>query len=319
MPTWLSVLLFVLIGLAIFLAAVESLSNALRSLASDKLSGWLRRFTSTGWSAVLVGTGVTMLLDSSSAVIILTIVLVNSGMMPFRNALGVVLGANIGTTFSSQLVALDVGAWSAVPLLAGIVLQHAGRSVFWRSMGSVVFSFGLLFAGLFIMGHAVEPFKDDPALLTWLHGLEHPLKGALIGGLITLVVQSSSATVAMAITLCSKSMLSLPAGVAVMLGAELGTCSDTLLATVKSDRNGLKVGVFHLLFNLISIIVGLLLIGPFLDVVDFLAGELSVAKQVGIAHLLFNMAGVLVALPFLDVLANGLDRLLPSHARTSLR
>lgn len=314
MPTWLSVLLFVLIGLAIFLAAVESLSTALRSLASDKLSGWLRRFTSTGWSAVVTGTVVTMLLDSSSAVIILTIVLVNSGMMPFRNALGVVLGANIGTTFSSQLVALDVGAWSAVPLLVGIVLQHAGRSVVWRSIGSVVFSFGLLFAGLFIMGRAVEPFKGDPALLAWLHGLEHPFKGALIGGLITLVVQSSSATVAMAITLASKGMLGLPAGVAVMLGAELGTCSDTLLATVKSDRNGLKVGVFHLLFNLLSIIVGLLLIGPFLHVVIWLAGDLSVAKQVGVAHLLFNVAGVLVALPLLDVAANALDRILPTHA-----
>jgi phosphate:Na+ symporter len=136
MPTWLSVLLFVLIGLAIFLSAVEALSSALRSLASDRLAAWLGRYTATTWSAVLVGTIVTVLLDSSSAVIILTIVLVNSGVMPFRNALGVVLGANIGTTFSSQLVALDVGAWSAIPLLVGIVLQQVGRSAFWRAVGA---------------------------------------------------------------------------------------------------------------------------------------------------------------------------------------
>ncbi len=137
MPTWLSVLLFVLIGLAIFLSAVEALSSALRSLASDRLAAWLGRYTATTWSAVLVGTIVTVLLDSSSAVIILTIVLVNSGVMPFRNALGVVLGANIRTTFSSQLVALDVGAWSAIPLLVGIVLQQVGRSAFWRAVGCV--------------------------------------------------------------------------------------------------------------------------------------------------------------------------------------
>jgi len=310
----LRIVLLVLTGLAIFLFAVDQMSNALRNVASARLEKWLQRYTGHVLSAVAVGTLITMLLDSSSAVIILTIVLVNSRLMTFRSAIGVVMGANIGTTLSSQIIAFDIGEWSAVPLLFGLVLQHVGRTPQWKGIGLVVFSFGLLFAGLFMMGHAVEPLKDHPQFVDWLHGLEHPLKGALMGGLITLVVQSSSATVAMAITLAGKGILSLPAGIAVMLGAELGTCSDTLLATARCNRQAIKVGVFHLGFNFISIILGVALVHPFTNAVVWISGPADVARSIANAHMLFNVLGVLLFLPFTNVIAKNQDRLLPERS-----
>lgn len=309
----LRVVLLVLTGLAVFLHAVDRLSGALESMAGGTLQSWLKRYTTHVLSALFVGTVVTMLLDSSSAVIILTIVLVNSGMMSFRNALGVVMGANIGTTLSSQIIAFDIGEWSAIPLLAGLLLEHFGRRADWKRVGAAVFAFGLLFTGLFLMGFAVEPLKDHPRFIVWLHGLEHPLKGAAIGGVITLVIQSSSATVAMAITLASKGILSLPAGIAVMLGAELGTCSDTLLATVRCRRQAIKVGLFHLGFNLISIFLGILLVHPFTQLVVWLSGNADVARSIANAHMLFNVLGVLLFLPFTSLIARLFDHWLPER------
>ncbi|MBK9149201.1 MAG: Na/Pi cotransporter family protein [Flavobacteriales bacterium] len=309
----LRIVLLVLTGLAVFLHAVDRLSGTLESMAGGVLHAWLKRYTTHVLSALLVGTVVTMLLDSSSAVIILTIVLVNSGMMTFRNALGVVMGANIGTTLSSQIIAFDIGEWSAVPLLLGLVLEHFGRGANWKRIGAAIFAFGLLFTGLFLMGYAVEPLKEHPRFIAWLHGLEHPLKGAAVGGLITLVIQSSSATVAMAITLATKGILSLPAGIAVMLGAELGTCSDTLLATVRCRRQAIKVGLFHLGFNLVSIMIGILLVHPFTALVVWISGNADVARSIANAHMLFNMLGVLLFLPFTTLIARWFDAWLPER------
>jgi phosphate:Na+ symporter len=160
------------------------------------------------------------------------------------------------------------------------------------------------------MGHAMAPLKDDARFLAWLHGLEDPVRGALIGGLLTLVIQSSSATVAMAITMAGKGLMSLPAGIAVMLGAELGTCSDTLLATVRTNRAALFVGLFHLLFNLATIIIGLLLIVPFTHLVEWMAGGAGVARSIANAHMLFNVLGVLLMLPFTRQVAGALERFL---------
>lgn len=310
----LGITLMVLTGLGVFLYAIDLLSQALRSIASDRMERWLKRYTSHVLSAVGVGIVATTLLDSSSVVIILVIVLVNSGKLALRNAMAVVLGANIGTTFGSQIIAFDIGAWSAVPLFLGILLAHLGRTPSAKGAGNVLTGFGLLFTGLFLMGNAVEPLRDSTVLKGLLHGLEDPLKGSLFGGLITLVLQSSSATVAMAIALAGKGLLSLPAGIAVMLGAELGTCSDTLLAAARCARRARKIGLFHLLFNLATIILGLLLIHPFTDLVVWISGTADDARRIANAHVLFNTVGVLVCLPFLKSAERLLDKWLPEKA-----
>jgi phosphate:Na+ symporter len=309
----LSIILLALSGLVLFLYAVSRLSLALRHLAGERMKGILDRFTKSIPAAILTGTVVTTLLDSSSVVIILAIALVSAGALPFRNSLGVVLGANIGTTISSQLFAFDLGQYAVVAMLPGLLLLTWSKRRRGRSLGRALFCFGLLFFSLFLLGEAAAPLKEYRGVQAWLLKLENPLRGAGAGALITLLIQSSSATLGMMIKLAAKGLLTLPAGVAVMLGAELGTCSDTLLAIIGRGRAALKTGLFHLGFNLITITLGLLLIHPFTALVLRLAGEADVARQIAHAHMLFNVSGVLLFAPLVPLCAKLLDAWLPDE------
>lgn len=243
------IVLSIIAGLVLFLFAVNNLSDTIKDAVGSNAKNWILKFTSNTFSSVLTGVVVTAILDSSSAVIIITIVFVNSGLLTFRQAMGIVLGANIGTTISSQIIAMDVGKYSPVLLPIGFLLLFISKSPKINSIGKVILYFGVLFFGLFTMENAVEPLKDEPFFAEWMEKTENPLTGAGIGALVTLVIQSSSATVGMAIILAKKGLLSLSGGIAVMLGAELGTCSDTLIATIRGSRAAIKTGLFHLTFN----------------------------------------------------------------------
>lgn len=200
----LDVVLAVIGGLVLFLFAIKNLSDSIQETLSQNAEKWILKFTSNAFSSVIKGTLVTALLDSSSAVIIITIVLVNAKLLSFRQSLGIVLGANIGTTISSQIIALDVGRFSPVLLLIGFVMMIAAKSASINKIGKIVLYFGVLFFGLFSMENATEPLKDNPSFAEWLAHTDHPLPGAIIGGIVTLIIQSSSATVGMAIILAKK-------------------------------------------------------------------------------------------------------------------
>jgi phosphate:Na+ symporter len=258
-----------------------------------------------------VGIVVTTVLDSSSAVIILTIVLVNAGTLSFRQAIGIVMGANIGTTISSQIIAMDVGKYSPIALIIGLALLIISHNPKIARTGKILLYFGMLFFGLFTMENAVEPLKEHPQFAEWMIGLENPLYGALIGGLVTVIIQSSSATVGMVITLAKQSLITLPAGIAVMLGAELGTCADTLLATIRSNRQALKTGLFHLFFNLLTVTLGLLLFVPFVALIKKISGDIDIKNQIANAHLMFNVSGVLLLIAFVPFFEKMLNKLLP--------
>jgi phosphate:Na+ symporter len=171
---------------------------------------------------------------------------------------------------------------------------------------------GLVFFGLAQMGAAVQPLEESGRFAEWMARLETPLVGVAAGAITTLVLQSSSATVGIAITLASQGLLSLPAGVAVMLGAEIGTCADTLVSTLGRSREALRAGVFHLLFNVATVAVGLALVGPLAALARALGGD--TARQVANAHVAFNVLGVLAAVGLLGPVARGLERLIPSRA-----
>jgi phosphate:Na+ symporter len=300
-------------GLVLFLYAVSRLALSLRHLAGERVKGLLDRFTKSIPAAILMGTIVTTLLDSSSVVIILAIALVSAGALPFRNSLGVVLGANIGTTISSQLFAFDLGQYAVFAMLPGLLLLSFSKKRTGRASGRALFCFGLLFFSLFLIGEAAAPLKDYQGVQAWLLKLENPVRGAGAGALLTLLIQSSSATLGMVIKLAAKGLLTLPAGTAVMLGAELGTCSDTLLATIGRGRAALKTGLFHLIFNATSITLGLLLIRPFTALVLLVAGHADVARQIAHAHVLFNVAGVLLFAPLVPLCQRLLDAWLPDQ------
>ncbi len=314
-----SIVLLALSGLVLFLYAVSRLALALRQVAGDRVKGILDRFTKTVPMAILTGTVVTTLLDSSSVVIILTIALVSAGALPFRNSLGVVLGANIGTTISSQLFAFDLGQYAVVAMLPGLLLLSLSKKRKGRTAGRALFCFGLLFFSLFLIGEAAAPLKEYRGVEAWLLKLENPLRGAAAGALLTLVIQSSSATLGMVIKLAAKGLVTLPAGIAVLLGAELGTCADTLLATLGRGRPALKTGLFHLLFNVITITLGLLLISPFTALVLRLAGQAEVSRQIAHAHVLFNVAGVLLFAPLVPLCQRLFDAWLPDQSPEARR
>lgn len=305
------IILSIIAGLVLFLFAVNNLSETLKLTLGKKADYWITKFTSNTLSSLIVGTIATMLLDSSSAVIIITIVLVNSKILGFKQAMGIVLGANIGTTFSSQIIAMDIGKYSPVLLLLGFILLLISKSNKINNVGKIILYFGVLFFGLFTMENAVEPLRDTPFFTELMKKTENPMVGSLIGAVVTLVIQSSSATVGMAIILAKKGLLSLAGGTAIMLGAELGTCSDTLIATINGSRAAIKTGLFHLIFNLISIALGLVLFYPFIALVKVISGDASIETSLANAHMLFNILGVLIFVWTIPVFETVLNKLLP--------
>ena len=304
-------LLLILGGLGLFLYALVSLSEALSNLLGDKAKRTLEKLTGNVFSSIVTGVVITLILDSSSAVIIMAIVLVNAKVLTFRQAMGIVLGANIGTTFSSQIIALDVGKFSPFPIFIGLVLLFFAKSENVSKTAKVLMYFGILFFGLFTMERAVEPLRDNPQFLDWMGKLEDPITATGTGALVTLIIQSSSATVGMVITLAKKGLITLSAGIGVMLGAELGTCADTLLATVKSNRQALKTGLFHLFFNITSITIGLLLFPLFVKLILAVSANSSPQQQLANAHMLFNGLGVVLFIPLLGTVGRLMNRLLP--------
>jgi phosphate:Na+ symporter len=305
------IILSVIAGLVLFLFAVNSLSETIKNALGDNASKSIQRFTSNTFSSLIVGIVATTLLDSSSAVIIITIVLVNSKLLTFKQAMGIVLGANIGTTVSSQIIAMDFGKYSPIFLLIGFILLFIAKTEKFSNIGKSILYFGVLFFGLYTMENAVEPLKDEAFFAEWMKKTESPILGAIIGAVVTLVIQSSSATVGMAIILSKKGILSLTGGIAIMLGAELGTCSDTLLATIKGSRQALKTGLFHVSFNLISIILGLILFYPFVDLVKYISTGATIERSVANAHMLFNILGALIFVWTIPIFEKVLNKALP--------
>lgn len=311
----LEVLLLILAGLVLFLYAVYSLSETIQKALGEKAKKWILFFTSNAITGVLTGTVLTALLDSSSAVIIITIVLVNAQLLTFRQAMGIVLGANIGTTISSQIIAMDVAKYSPVLLLIGFFFILISKSDKISNLGKIILYFGVLFFGLFTMENAVEPLRNTEIFIEWLKKTENPIKGALIGAAVTLIIQSSSATVGMAIILAKKGFIGLAGGIAVMIGAELGTCSDTLLATIKGTRQALKTGLFHLIFNALSITIGLIFFSDFVAFVEMIGKNIPIERSVANAHMIFNIAGVLLFMGTIPLFEKALNKLLPEKTK----
>lgn len=299
-------------GIGLFLYAIYRLSEVMKTIFSDKAKSVIEKYTSNTLWAILMGILITILLGSSSAVIILIIVFINSKVLKLRQAMGLILGANIGTTFSSQLLALDVGMYSIIPFLLGLAVMLFTNNSKVKRVATAIMYMGMLFFGMFIMEQSVSPLRDSPLFKQWMADIENnSIKGALVGGFITLLIQSSSGTVGMAIILAKQNLLHLTSGLAIMLGAELGTCSDTLMATIKGSRQAIKAGIFHVSYNLFTIILALVLFVPFVHLVETISNHQDIGSQIANGHVLFNVLGVLLGLPFLNLYEKALHKLLP--------
>ncbi|HJS54765.1 MAG TPA: Na/Pi symporter [Chitinophagaceae bacterium] len=201
-----------------------------------------------------------------------------------------------------------------MPVTAGFLLTVLHQRKVYRDVGAVVFSFGLIFFGLFTMEEAVAPLRNSNYFVSWMHSLDTTWKGVSTGAFVTLVIQSSSATVGMVIGLASKGLLTLGASISVMLGAELGTCADTLVATFGRSRAAIRTGFFHLVFNLITITMGVIFLSAFTKLVLAISGEASLSQTVANAHMLFNTLGVIIMVPFVPWLEKFMKILVPNRA-----
>jgi phosphate:Na+ symporter len=227
------------------------------------------------------------------------------------------MGANIGTTVGSQIIAFDLARYAPIAMVIGLALRLGAKTMVWNRIGNIVLGFGLLFFGLDYLGDAMAPVKDQPVWMEWLASLgEHPLKGALVGGLFTLIIQSSSATVGTAIALASEGLIPLSAGVAIMLGAEIGTVSDTLLATIGRSREAVRTAVFHLFFNVTTVILGLIGIHWLAELSVLLTPAGSVGRHIANAHVAFNVLGVLLFIGLVPLVSKLLYWIVPPATRS---
>jgi phosphate:Na+ symporter len=308
---WVAFSLSMLGGLALFLFGVELLAHSLKHLQGGRFQKLLARSSSNRFAALASGTVATVALDSSSVVIILLITIVDAGLVPFANALPVILGANIGTTFSSQVFAWNVDAYAPVLIAAGLLWKAIAKSDRTKEMARILIGLGLVLFALHIIGDAAEPLKENADIIAWLKQLENPLYGVLAGALVTIAIQSSSAMMGIVITLAGGGLITLPAGIAIMLGAEIGTCADTLLATLGRSRSALKAGLFHLGFNIVTVAIGVTLIALLTRFATATATDTG--QQLANAHVLFNVAGALLVLPFVGTAAKLLDCIVPDR------
>ena len=299
-------------GLALFLFGVDLLATALRGAGEGGSRDLLRRASANRAAGLGAGLAATVALDSSSVVIIMLVAIVDAGLVPFARALPVVLGANIGTTVSSQVFAWNVDAFAPVPMAVGLLARALAKTDRARRRGDALLGLGLVLFGLHLVGDAAAPLAGRPEVVEWLKGLESPWLGVLAGAAVTVAIQSSSATLGIVIALAGGGLITLPAGLAIMLGAEIGTCADTLVASAGRSRAAVRLGLFHLLFNIASVLVGVALVDALAAFATATAD--GAGQRIANAHVLFNVAGALAALPFTGPAARALDALLPDRA-----
>ena len=303
-------------GLVLFLYGVTRMAEGLEAIAGDRMKEIIGHFTTNRYAGLATGAAATTLLDSSSVTIIITIAMVSAGLLTFVQSLGVVLGSNIGTTVGAQIIAFKINEYAPIVMFIGFLLTFIGKTDRLKNIGLVLLGFGLLFFGLDQIESAMEPFETYQPFLKLMENLgDKPLLGAGIGALFTILVQSSSATVAIIVTLASQGLISLPTGIALMLGAEVGTCADTLVATIGRERPAVRTGIFHLLFNLTTATLGILFASQLAALAQWLsslfgAGE-DVARQIANAQLIFNVLGVMLVIGFLPLITKGLEKVIP--------
>ncbi len=298
-------------GLALFLFGMELLADSLRATAGDRMKAILARLTTNRLVGVLTGGFVTAIVQSSSVTTVLVIGFISAGLMSLAQAVGVILGAGIGTTVTAQVIAFKVTHYALLFIAVGYAVSFLARRDSWRQHGRSLLGLGLVFFGMFVMGEAMVPLRDHPPFLEWMSRMEHPLLGILAGAAFTAVIQSSSATTGVVIVLASQGLVSLPAGIALIFGANIGTCVTALLASIGRPREALRAAVLHTLFKVVGVALWLRFIPQMAELVGRVADDPS--RQIAHAHTLFNVANTLVFLPLSGLFLRVVEAVVPDR------
>jgi phosphate:Na+ symporter len=304
-------------GLAFFLYGMEKMSEGMKKTAGNRMRSILATLTKNRFIALFVGAFVTMIIQSSSATTVMLVSFVQAELMSFVQSLGVILGANIGTTITAQMVAFKLTDYALIMIIAGFALRLLGKNEKIKCIGDILFGFGILFYGMKLMSDTMKPLRTYPGFIQMMEGLENPFMGILAGAAFTALVQSSSASTGVVIVLAQQGLITLEAGIPVILGANIGTCITAALASIGTAREAKRVALAHVLFNVGGVLLFAFWIPDFADFVRELAARFGsgTARQVANAHTLFNITVGLVFLPFIGLFSKLIHRILPEKPR----
>jgi phosphate:Na+ symporter len=299
-------------GLGLFLCGMQMMSSNLEAVAGDRLKGILEKLTSNRILGVLVGAVITAVIQSSSATTVMVVGFVNSGLMTLRQAVWIIMGANIGTTITGQLVALDIGTIAPLFAFAGIALGMFSKKRNVQNIGSIIAGLGVLFIGLGMMSDAMVPMRDSEVFVNALTSFSNPIIGIVVGAIFTAVIQSSSASVGILQALALSGLIDIHSAVFVLFGQNIGTCITSLIASVGMNRNAKRTTVIHFMFNMIGTVlfVALCLVTPLTDAVAGLTPA-HPASQIANMHTLFNVVTTIILIPFGTGLAALAEKILP--------
>ncbi|CAM3673539.1 Na/Pi cotransporter family protein [Cytobacillus oceanisediminis] len=303
-------------GLGIFLYGIKFMGDGLQKSAGDKLRDILDRFTTNPLMGVLAGIVVTVLLQTSSGTTVITVGLVSAGFMTLRQAIGVIMGANIGTTVTAFIIGIDIGEY-ALPIIAvGSILLFFFKNKKIHNFGQIVFGFGALFYGLELMSGGMKPLRSLEAFHDLTVSMSsNPVLGVIIGTVFTVIVQSSSATIGILQGLYAEELVNLNAALPILFGDNIGTTITAVLAAIGASVAARRAAATHVLFNLIGTTVFLLLLKPFTLLIESLAVNLNLNHEMTIAfaHGIFNTTNTLIQLPFIGILALIVTKLIPGE------
>ena len=309
-------ILIVIGGMGLFLFGMKMMSNGLELIAGDQLQGVIKRVTSNRFSAVMVGIVATVAINSSTATTIMTVSFVNSGMMSLTQAIGVIMGANVGTTFSAQLIAFKIDQFAPMFIFIGIIMHLFFKKRNIKNIGYAILGFGILFFGVTIMGSPLKELANDPSFNAILTTFQNPILSILAGFIFTAIIQSSSATMGILVTLhLSGVPIPFITSAYIILGTNIGTSITTVIASLTANRDSKRAAIFHIMFD----IIGSTLFGTLIYIFPQILNWFQImwaepARQVAMFHTLYNCATMLLFLPFVSQVTLLMQKIVPMKA-----
>ncbi len=320
---WANMSMGLLGGLALFLFGMEQMAEALKSVAGDRMKDILGKLTTNRIMGLITGAFVTAVIQSSSVTTVMLVGFVTAGLMSLSQAIGVILGADIGTTITAQIVAFKVTKYALLLVAVGFGLIFMGKKDKIKQYGHLIMGLGLIFFGMGVMSEGMSPLRSYEPFIALMQNVSNPVIGILVAALFTALVQSSSATMGVVIAMALQGLISLEAGIALALGANIGTCATAGLAAIGKPREAVRVAVAHVTFK----VVGVILIFPFIPYLADLVRDISPAAAAGVvgmdklaaetprqianAHTIFNVGLATVFLPFSSLFARLVEHLVP--------
>ena len=307
-----TIILGLLGGLALFLYGMQMMSNGLEDAAGNRMKKILEKLTSNRILGVAVGAGITAVIQSSSATTVMVVGFVNSGLMTLKQAVWIIMGANIGTTITGQLIALDVGALAPLFAFIGVAMIVFLKSPKAHHYGKILAGLGVLFIGMDMMSAAMMPLRENETFISLMTNFSNPLVAILVGALFTAIIQSSSASVGILQALAVSGLIPFSSAVFVLFGQNIGTCITAVLASIGTNKSAKRTTIIHLLFNLIGtgVFTTACLLLPITDWVGALTPN-APASQIANMHTVFNITTTLLLLPFGTYLAKLAEKILP--------